>query len=63
MGREGLALDTVVWGILLAAMTNNLVKAGLAVALGGQAVGSRVSMTLMGALLSGLAVEYGLATS
>lgn len=63
MGREGLALDTVVWGILLAAMTNNLVKAGLAVALGGRAVGSRVSMTLMGALLSGLAVEYWLATS
>ena len=63
MGREGLALDTVVWGILLAAMTNNLVKAGLAVALGGQAVGSRVSMTLMGASLLGLAVEYGLATS
>ena len=62
MGREGLALDTVVWGILLAAMTNNLVKAGLAVALGGRAVGSRVSITLVGALLSGLAVEYGLAT-
>ena len=44
-------------------MTNNLVKAGLAVALGGRAVGSRVSMTLMGALISGLAVEYGLSTS
>jgi uncharacterized membrane protein (DUF4010 family) len=60
MGREGLALETVVWGILLATMTNNLVKAGLAVTLGGRAVGSRVSMTLVGALLAGLAVGYGL---
>ncbi|MGB2942217.1 MAG: DUF4010 domain-containing protein [Candidatus Macondimonas sp.] len=63
MGREGLALNTVVWGVLLAAMTNNLVKAGLAVGLGGRAVGSRVSITLMGASLLGLAVEYALATS
>jgi uncharacterized membrane protein (DUF4010 family) len=60
MGHEGLAPETIVWGILLAAMTNNLVKAGLAVALGGWAVGSRVSMTLVGALLSGLAVEFWL---
>lgn len=63
MGHAGLSLETAVWGILLAAMSNSLVKAGLAVTVGGGAVGSRVSVTLLGALFAGLAVGYGLSTS
>jgi uncharacterized membrane protein (DUF4010 family) len=60
MGRGGMIVDAVVLGILLAAMSNNLVKAGLAVVVGGRAVGGRVALTLVGALLIGLAVARGL---
>jgi uncharacterized membrane protein (DUF4010 family) len=60
MGRGGMTVEAVVLGILLAAMSNNLVKAGLAVVVGGRAVGGRVALTLVGALLIGLAVERGL---
>ncbi|MES1993303.1 MAG: DUF4010 domain-containing protein [Pseudomonadota bacterium] len=60
MGRGGMTVDAVVLGILLAAMSNNLVKAGLAVVVGGRAVGGRVALTLVGALLIGLAVARGL---
>ena len=57
MGGNGLSLDAAAWGILLAALSNNLVKTGLALAVGGRAVGSRVGMTLLGSLFLGLAVN------
>jgi len=60
MGQEGLAVPTVLLGILLAATSNTLVKMGLALALGGRAVGMRVLGVLGAAMLSGLLIGLGL---
>ena len=60
MGQEGLAVPTVLLGILLAATSNTLVKMGLALALGGRAVGMRVAGVLGAAMLSGLLIGLGL---
>ncbi len=49
----GLAPDTAVAGILLAAVTNTLVKGGLALALGGRELGLRVLAVMVVALLAG----------
>ncbi len=49
----GLAPDTAVAGILLAAVTNTLVKGGLALALGGRQLGLRVLAVMVVALLAG----------
>lgn len=60
MGQEGLGIPTVLLGILLAATSNNLVKMGLALALGGRGVGVRVAGVLGAAMLSGLLIGYWL---
>lgn len=49
----GMSSDTAVIGILLAAMTNSLVKAGLALFLGGRALGMRVLLAMCVALAGG----------
>jgi uncharacterized membrane protein (DUF4010 family) len=60
MGQEGLGIPTVLLGILLAATSNNLVKMGLALALGGRGVGVRVAAVLGAAMLSGLLIGFWL---
>ncbi|GMV67710.1 MAG: hypothetical protein AMXMBFR76_01490 [Pseudomonadota bacterium] len=60
MGQEGLAMPTVLLGTLLAATSNTLVKMGLALALGGRAVGMRVAGVLGAAILTGLLVALWL---
>ncbi|HBG50707.1 MAG TPA: hypothetical protein DDW89_02690, partial [Gammaproteobacteria bacterium] len=59
MGQGGLPVGQVVWGILLAASANNLVKTGLALGVGGRAIGRRVAGVLGAGLLLGLAVGFG----
>lgn len=54
--RDGMAASTATLGITLAAITNTLVKAGLAVVLGGRALGKRVSVVLGSAIVAGGAV-------
>ena len=49
-------VGVAVLGILLAATSNNLVKMGLALVLGGRAVGMRVAGVLGTAMLSGLLI-------
>ena len=56
MGQEGLAIPTVLLGILLAATANNLVKMGLALGLGGRALGIRVAGVLGAAMITGLLI-------
>ncbi len=51
--REGMAPGTAAIGITLAAITNTLVKAGLATVLGGAALGKRVGVVLGGAIAAG----------
>ncbi len=51
-----LAARVAAWGILLAAMTNTLVKAGLALAIGGRALGLRVGGTMVAAVAAGAAL-------
>lgn len=60
MGQEGLAIPTVLLGILLAATSNTMVKMGFALVLGGRAVGMRVAGVLAAAMLSGLLIGLGL---
>lgn len=60
MGQEGLAIPTVLLGILLAATSNTMAKMGLALVLGGRAVGMRVAGVLAAAMLSGLLIGLGL---
>lgn len=56
----GMALPVAAWGVMLAVAVNNLVKAGLALSLGGRAVGLRVLAGLGGAtLLAALALLPG----
>ena len=51
-----LAARVAAWGILLAAMTNTLVKAGLALAIGGRGLGLRVGGTMVAAVAAGAAL-------
>ncbi len=50
-----LAARVAAWGILLAAMTNTLVKGGLALAIGGRALGLRMGGTMVAAVAAGAA--------
>lgn len=47
MSRDGLALDTAVLGIVIAATVNGLLKAGMTAAIGGQAMLKRASLPLI----------------
>ncbi len=51
-----LAARVAAWGILLAAVTNTLVKAGLALAIGGRRLGLRVGGTMVAAVAAGAAL-------
>lgn len=56
MAREDLAATTAVTAIVIAAMINNLVKAGLALGIGTREVGIRVLVPMLLSLSAGLAV-------
>jgi uncharacterized membrane protein (DUF4010 family) len=51
--KEGMSAETAATGIALAATTNTLVKAGMALVLGGAALGKRVGLGLLVALAAG----------
>ena len=55
LADQTLALSTVAVAILVAAGVNSLVKSGLALWIGGRALGIRVGATMLAALLAGLA--------
>lgn len=57
LSLNGLALPTALFGIVLAATVNSLVKAGIALSIGGWGMGLRVGIPLL------LAAGVGLATS
>ena len=59
MSREGLALDTAVLGIVIAATVNGLLKAGMTAVIGGQAMMTRASAPLV--IASGIGVLTALA--
>ncbi len=58
MSRDVIAGETAVVGIILAAATNNLVKAGLAGAFGTRRTAWRVGMPMLASLAIGLAVAW-----
>ncbi|WP_444999216.1 MgtC/SapB family protein [Halomonas mongoliensis] len=60
MSLETIAGQTAVLGIILAAATNNLVKAGLAGLLGTRATGWRVAGPMLASLLIGLAAALAM---
>ena len=56
MSQSGLASTTVIIGIIIASSVNNLMKAGMAVSIGGRAMLLRVALPIVLSLLAGLAV-------
>ncbi|MFO7995074.1 MAG: MgtC/SapB family protein [Marinobacter sp.] len=58
MSQDSLALQTAVIGIVIAAATNNLVKAGIAGAIGQRALGKRVAGPMILSLIAGLTVAW-----
>ena len=56
MSQSGLANTTVIIGIIIASSVNNLMKAGMAVSIGGRAMLLRVALPIVLSLLAGLAV-------
>lgn len=58
MSQDTLALQTAVIGIVIAAATNNLVKAGIAGAIGRRELGTRVAGPMVLSLVAGLAVAW-----
>ncbi|HEY9120230.1 MAG TPA: MgtC/SapB family protein [Marinobacter sp.] len=58
MSQDTLAGPTAVIGIVIAAATNNLVKAGIAGAIGRRELGVRVAGPMIGSLLAGLTVAW-----
>jgi uncharacterized membrane protein (DUF4010 family) len=58
MSQDSIALPTAVIGIVIAAATNNLVKAGIAGAIGRRELGMRVAGPMMLSLIAGLAVAW-----
>ena len=58
MSQDTLAGQTAVIGIVIAAATNNLVKAGIAGAIGRRELGVRVAGPMMVSLLAGLTVAW-----
>ncbi len=53
MSRDDLTLRTAVSGIVIAAGVNSLVKSGMAVFIGGRAIGFRVGLPLLGSTVGG----------
>lgn len=58
MAREDLTATTAVLAIIIAAMVNNLFKAGLALSIGTRGVGIRVLIPMLLSLSAGLAVVF-----
>lgn len=56
MSQSGLESRTVLIGIIIASSVNNLMKAGMAVSIGGRAMLLRVALPIVLSLLTGLAV-------
>ena len=56
MSQQDLALEVAAVGIVIAASVNSLVKAGLAVGVGGRALGWRVAVPMLIAVIAGLAI-------
>ena len=56
MSETGLESATVMIGIIIASSVNNLMKAGMAVSIGGRAMLMRVALPILLSLLAGLAV-------
>lgn len=56
MAREDLIMDVAVLAIVIAASVNNMVKAGLALGIGGERVGRQVLFPMLLSLLAGLGV-------
>jgi len=55
LSHQDLAVQVAVTGIVIAAAVNSLVKAGVAVVVGGRDVGLRVALPLFGSAVAGLA--------
>lgn len=58
MSNDSLAQQTAVLGIVIAAATNNLVKSGIAWAIGQKALGIKVAGPMLMSLIAGLAVAW-----
>ncbi|NMT64310.1 MgtC/SapB family protein [Marinobacter orientalis] len=58
MSEESIALQTAVIGIVIAAATNNLVKSGIAGAIGRKELGTRVAGPMILSLIAGLTVAW-----
>lgn len=58
LSLNGLTVSTAVFGIVLAAAVNSLVKAGMALSIGGMGVGLRVGMPLLLAAATGITVAW-----
>lgn len=58
MSQDSLALQTAVIGIVIAAATNNLVKSGIAGAIGRRELGTLVAGPMILSLVAGLAVAW-----
>ena len=56
MSQTGLDSRTVIIGIIIASSVNNIMKAGMAVSIGGKAMFIRVALPILLSLLAGLAV-------
>ena len=56
MSQTGLASTTVIIGIIIASSVNNLMKAGMAISIGGRAMLMRVALPILLSLLAGLVV-------
>ena len=56
MSQSGLESRTVLIGIIIASSVNNLMKAGMAVSIGGRAMLLRVALPIVLSSLAGLAV-------
>ena len=58
MSQDSLTLQTAVIGIVIAAATNNLVKAGIAGAIGQRELGTRVAGPMILSLIAGMMVAW-----
>ncbi|RTR01117.1 MgtC/SapB family protein [Halomonas nitroreducens] len=60
MSHATIDLHTAVLGIVIAAAVNNVIKAGMAAAVGNPGLGRRVAVPMAGSLLVGLGLAWGL---
>ncbi|WP_423821773.1 MgtC/SapB family protein [Salinisphaera sp. SPP-AMP-43] len=58
MSQQSIAVQTAVLGIVIAAATNNLIKIGIAAAIGGRTLALRVVGPMLVSLIAGLAIAW-----